>query len=158
MFESLSNKLQDIFDRLGQRGKLTEADVDVVLREVRLAVLEADVSLVVVKDFIKRVREQAIGADVLRALQPGQMVIKIVFDALIETLGEPGKLELNGPSPRVIMLVGLQGSGKTTTAAKLSLRIRKDGRRPYLIAADTYRPAAGVQKLEPSPQLRPSLS
>jgi len=153
MFESLSNKLTGIFDKLGQRGKLTEADVDVALREVRLALLEADVSLAVVKDFVKRVREQAIGADVLKALQPGQMVIKFVHDALIETLGEPGKLELNGPSPRVIMLVGLQGSGKTTTAAKLSLRIRKDGRRPYLIAADTYRPAAVEQLVTLAKQL-----
>ena len=142
MFESLTNKLQQIFDQLGQRGKLTEADVDVALREVRLALLEADVSLTVVKDFIKRVKERAIGAEVIKALQPGQMVIKIVFEELIETLGEAGKLNLNGPSPRVILLVGLQGSGKTTTAAKLALRLRKEGRRPYLIAADTYRPAA----------------
>lgn len=142
MFESLSNKLQDIFDRLGQRGYLTEADVDSALREVRLALLEADVSLPVAKDFIKRVRERAIGAEVVKALRPGQMVIKIVHEELLETLGEPGRLNLNGPSPRVILLVGLQGSGKTTTAAKLALRIRKDGRRPYLIAADVYRPAA----------------
>jgi signal recognition particle subunit SRP54 len=142
MFESLTNKLQGIFDQLGQRGKLTEADVDVALREVRMALLEADVSLAVVKDFIKRVKERAVGADVLKALQPGQMVIKIVYEELMETLGEAGKLNLNGPSPRVIMLVGLQGAGKTTMAAKLALRIRKDGRRPYFIAADTYRPAA----------------
>lgn len=142
MFESLTNKLQGIFDQLGQRGRLTEADVDVALREVRLALLEADVNLAVTKDFIKRVKERAVGADVLKALQPGQMVIKIVYEELIATLGEPGKLNLMGPSPRVIILVGLQGSGKTTTAAKLALRIRKDGRRPYLIAADTYRPAA----------------
>jgi signal recognition particle subunit SRP54 len=142
MFESLTNKLQGIFDQLGQRGKLTEADVDVALREVRLALLEADVNLAVTKDFIKRVKERAVGADVLKALQPGQMVIKIVYEELIATLGEPGKLNLMGPSPRVIMLVGLQGSGKTTTAAKLALRIRRDGRRPFLIAADTYRPAA----------------
>ncbi len=142
MFESLSNRLQGIFDKLGQRGKLTEADVDVALREVRMALLEADVSLPVVKDFIKRVKDRAVGADVLKALQPGQMVIKIVFEELTETLGEAGQLNFNGPSPRVIMLVGLQGSGKTTMAAKLALRIRKDGRRPYLIAADTYRPAA----------------
>jgi len=107
-----------------------------------MALLEADVSLPVVKDFIKRVKDRAVGADVLKALQPGQMVIKIVFEELTETLGEAGQLNFNGPSPRVIMLVGLQGSGKTTMAAKLALRIRKDGRRPYLIAADTYRPAA----------------
>jgi signal recognition particle subunit SRP54 len=142
MFESLTNKLQAIFDRLGQRGVLTEADVDVALREVRLALLEADVNLAVAKDFIKRVKERAVGAEVLKALKPGQMVIKIVYEELLETLGEPGRLNLDGPSPRVIMLVGLQGSGKTTTAAKLALRIRRDGRRPYLIAADTYRPAA----------------
>ncbi|MCC7452064.1 MAG: signal recognition particle protein [Anaerolineae bacterium] len=142
MFESLTNKLQGIFDQLGQRGKLTEADVDVALREVRLALLEADVNLSVAKDFIKRVRERAIGADVIKALQPGQMVIKIVYEELLATLGEPGKLNLNGPSPRVIMLVGLNGAGKTTTAAKLALRIRREHGRPYLIAADTYRPAA----------------
>src|SRR5436190_1808745 len=106
MFESLTNKLQGIFDKLGQRGKLTEADVDVAMREVRLALLEADVNLQVVKDFIKRVKERAVGAEVLKSLQPGQMVIKIVHEELLETLGEPGTLNLNGPSPRVIMLVG----------------------------------------------------
>src|SRR5437762_12232704 len=95
MFESLTNKLQDIFDQLGQRGKLTEADVDVALREVRLALLEADVNLSVVKDFIKRIKERAVGSDVLKALRPGQMVIKIVFEELVQTLGEPGQLNLN---------------------------------------------------------------
>lgn len=142
MFEGLSNKLQDIFDRLGQRGYLQEADVDTALREVRMALLEADVNLGVAKDFIRRVKERAVGAEVLKALKPGQMVIKIVFEELQETLGEPGTLNLSGPSPRVIMLVGLQGAGKTTTAAKLALRLRKEGRRPFLIAADTQRPAA----------------
>lgn len=142
VFESLTNKLQEIFDRLGRRGVLTEADVDVALREVRLALLEADVALPVVKDFIKRVRERAIGAEVLKALKPGQMVIKIVFEELQATLGEPGRLNLSGAPPVVIMLVGLQGSGKTTTAAKLALKLRREGRRPYLVAADTYRPAA----------------
>src|SRR5215470_16453391 len=102
MFENLSERLQGIFDNLGRVGKLTEADVDTALREVRLALLEADVSLPVVKDFIKRVKERAVGADVLKALQPGQMVIKIVSEELTETLGEPGTLNLNGPSPRVI--------------------------------------------------------
>src|SRR5262249_46634666 len=125
-----------------QRGKLTEADVDNVLREVRLALLEADVNLNVAKDLVKRIREKAVGADILRALQPGQMVVKIVYEELAETLGEPGELNLLGPSPRVIMLVGLQGSGKTTTAAKLAVKIRKMGRRPFFIACDTYRPAA----------------
>ncbi|MBX3064371.1 MAG: signal recognition particle protein [Anaerolineae bacterium] len=142
MFESLSNRLQEIFDRLGQQGVLTEHVVDNAMREVRMALLEADVSLPVAKDFIKRVKERAVGAEVLKALKPGQMVLKIVHEELVATLGEPGKLNLNGPSPRVIMLVGLQGNGKTTTAAKLALRIRKEGRRPYLIAADTQRPAA----------------
>src|SRR5262245_63535098 len=106
MFESLTNKLQGIFDQLGKRGKLTEADVDVVLREVRLALLEADVNLGVAKDFVKRVRERAIGADVLKALQPGQMVIKIVYEELQATLGEPGTLDFgHGQPPYVIMLV-----------------------------------------------------
>jgi signal recognition particle subunit SRP54 len=142
VFESLTNKLQEIFDRLGKRGVLTESDVDVALREVRLALLEADVALPVAKDFIKRVRERAIGAEVLKALKPSQMVIKIVHEELVATLGEPGRLNLSGTPPAVIMLVGLQGSGKTTTAAKLALKLRREGRRPYLVAADTYRPAA----------------
>jgi signal recognition particle subunit SRP54 len=142
VFESLTNKLQEIFDRLGKRGVLTESDVDVALREVRLALLEADVALPVAKDFIKRVRERAIGAEVLKALKPSQMVIKIVHEELVATLGEPGRLNLSGTPPVVIMLVGLQGSGKTTTAAKLALKLRREGRRPYLVAADTYRPAA----------------
>ena len=145
MFEGLTDKLQGIFDRLSQRGTLTEADVDTVMREVRLALLEADVSLPVAKDFVKRVREKAIGAEVSKALRPGQMVVKIVHDELLVTLGEPGTLSLSGPTPRVFMLVGLQGAGKTTMAAKLALKLRKEGRRPYLIAADTQRPAAVEQ-------------
>ncbi|MBO9309538.1 MAG: signal recognition particle protein [Chloroflexi bacterium] len=145
MFESLTNKLQEIFDRLGKRGVLTESDVDAALREVRLALLEADVALPVVKDFIKRVRERAVGAEVLKALKPSQMVIKIVHEELVAALGEPGRLNLSGTPPVVIMLVGLQGSGKTTTAAKLALKLRREGRRPYLVAADTYRLAAVEQ-------------
>lgn len=143
MFESLSNRLQDVFDRLGSSGRLTEKDVDVVMREVRMALLEADVALPVVKDFVKRVKERAIGAEVTKSLKPGQMVVKIVHEELIETLGEPGRLSFSGSSrPHVIMLVGLQGSGKTTTAAKLATYLRRDGRQPFMIAADTYRPAA----------------
>lgn len=143
MFESLSQRLQDTFDRLGRRGKLTDADVKTAMREVRLALLEADVALPVVKDFIKRVRERAVGADVSRALQPGQQIVKIVHEELIETLGNPGRLSFSGSTkPHVIMLVGLQGSGKTTTAAKLAVHLRREGRSPFLIAADTYRPAA----------------
>lgn len=142
MFEALTERLQDVFDQLGRQGKLSEADVDRAMREVRLALLEADVNLKVAKDFIKRVKERAIGAEVTKSLSPAQQVVKIVHEELIDTLGEAGRLSLSGATPRVIMLVGLQGSGKTTTAAKLALQMRRDGRRPYLIAADTYRPAA----------------
>jgi len=145
MFESLSDKLQAIFDRLGKRGILTEQDVDAALREVRVALLEADVNFKVAKEFLARVRERAIGAEVHKSLTPGQAVVKIVHEELLRTLGEGGKLDLGGPPPRVIMLVGLQGSGKTTTAAKLALRLRNDGRKPLLVAADTYRPAAIIQ-------------
>jgi signal recognition particle subunit SRP54 len=143
MFESLSNRLQATFDRLSSAGRLTENDVDVVMREVRMALLEADVSLPVVKDFVKRVKERAIGAEVIKSLKPGQMVVKIVHEELIETLGEPGRISFSGSTkPHVIMLVGLQGAGKTTTAAKLATWLRREGRSPFLIAADTYRPAA----------------
>ncbi len=142
MFETLTEKLQDVFDQLGRHGKLSEADVDRAMREVRLALLEADVNLKVAKDFIKRVKERAIGAEVTKSLTPAQQVVKIVHEELIATLGEAGRLNLSGPSPRVIMLVGLHGSGKTTTAAKLALYLRHQGKRPFLIAADTYRPAA----------------
>jgi len=142
MFENLTEKLQDIFDQLGRQGRLSEDDVDKAMREVRLALLEADVNLKVAKDFIKRVKERAVGAEVTRNLNPAQQVIKIVHEELIDTLGDAGRLNLSGPSPRVIMLVGLQGSGKTTTGAKLALMLRREGKRPFLIAADTYRPAA----------------
>jgi signal recognition particle subunit SRP54 len=108
MFESLSDRLQTVFDQLGRKGKLTEADVSAALREVRMALLEADVNLKVAKDFIRRVRERAIGAEVQKSLKPSQQVIKIVHEELIETLGEAGRLNLSGPTPRVIMLVGLR--------------------------------------------------
>jgi signal recognition particle subunit SRP54 len=142
MFESLGNRLQSVFDNLQRRGKLTEADVDKAMREVRLALLEADVNFKVVKRFIGRVRERAVGQEVMRSLSPGQQVVKIVHDELINTLGEPGRLNLGLQSPAVIMLVGLQGAGKTTMAGKLALHLRKQGRRPLLVAADVYRPAA----------------
>ncbi len=145
MFESLTEKLQGVFDKLGKRGKLSEADVDAALREVRLALLEADVNFKVVKDFIGRVKERAVGHEVMRSLTPAQQVIKIVHQELIATLGEPTRLDLSGPTPHVVMLVGLQGSGKTTTAAKLAVKLRKAGQRPLLVAADTYRPAAVTQ-------------
>lgn len=153
MFESLSDRLQDVFDQLGRKGKLTEDDVSTALREVRMALLEADVNLKVAKDFINRVKERAIGAEVQKSLKPSQQVIKIVHEELIDTLGEPGRLNLSGPTPRVIMLVGLQGSGKTTTAAKLALMLRRDGRRPWLVAGDTYRPAAVDQLVTLAKQL-----
>jgi signal recognition particle subunit SRP54 len=145
VFENLSDRLQGVFSQLSNRGKLTEADVDAALREVRLALLEADVNFKVVKDFVGRVRERAIGAEVMKSLTPAQQVIKIVNEELIATLGEPARLDLSGPSPHVVMLVGLQGSGKTTTAAKLALNLRQAGQRPLMVAADTYRPAAITQ-------------
>ena len=145
MFDNLSDKLQAVFDKLATRGKLSEQDVNAALREVRLALLEADVNYRVVKDFIARVKERAVGAEVTKSLTPAQQVIKIVNEELIRTLGEPAKLNLKGPQPYVIMLVGLQGSGKTTTAAKLANLLRKSGHRPLLVAADTYRPAAVTQ-------------
>ena len=145
MFEGLTDKLQAVFNKLGNKGKLTEADVDVALREVRLALLEADVNFKVVKNFVGRVRERAVGVEVMRSLTPAQQVVKIVHGELIATLGEPSKIDLSGPPPHVIMLVGLQGSGKTTTAAKLALNMRRNAQRPLLVAADTYRPAAVTQ-------------
>jgi signal recognition particle subunit SRP54 len=145
VFENLSDKLQNVFSGLSNRGKLSEADVDAALREVRLALLEADVNFRVVKDFVKRVRERAVGVEVMKSLTPAQQVVKIVNEELIATLGEPARLDLSGPSPHVIMLVGLQGSGKTTHAAKLALSLRKSGQRPLMVAADTRRPAAITQ-------------
>src|SRR5438477_4664309 len=142
MFESLSDKLQGVFDRLGRKGKLTEQDVDEALREVRLALLEADVNFRVVRNFVARVRERAIGGEVLQSLSPAQQVVKIVHEELIALLGEPARLASASSPPTVMLLVGLQGSGKTTTAAKLALHLRKQGQRPLLVAADPYRPAA----------------
>jgi signal recognition particle subunit SRP54 len=145
MFENLQNKLNAVFDKLAARGKLSDQDVDVALREVRLALLEADVNYKVVKDLVGRVRERAIGAEVMKSLTPAQQVVKIVHEELLRTLGEPSKLDLSGAAPHVVMLVGLQGSGKTTMAAKLALSLRKNSRRSILVAADTYRPAAVTQ-------------
>lgn len=142
MFESLGSRLQSVFDGLQRRGKLTEADVDKAMREVRLALLEADVNFKVVKSLVERVRVRAVGQEVMRSLTPGQQVVKIVQEELVETLGEPGRLNLGMQSPAVIMLVGLQGAGKTTMAGKLALHLRKQGRRPLLVGADVYRPAA----------------
>jgi signal recognition particle subunit SRP54 len=145
MFENLTGRLNEVFKELRRRGKLSEADVDTAMREVRLALLEADVNYGVVKDFTSRVRARAIGHEVSKALNPGQQVIKIVNDELVATLGMPEPLNLSGPRPRVIMLVGLQGSGKTTAAAKLARLLRSQGERVLLVAADPYRPAAARQ-------------
>ncbi|HMN28242.1 MAG TPA: signal recognition particle protein [Caldilineaceae bacterium] len=145
MFESLTDKLQSVFEKLSSKGKLTENDVNIAMREVRLALLEADVNFKVVKDFVERVRVRAVGAEVMASLTPAQQVVKIVNEELIELLGKPTSLNLSGPPPQVIMLVGLQGTGKTTMATKLALRLRKNGQRPLLVAADIYRPAAITQ-------------
>jgi signal recognition particle subunit SRP54 len=148
MFESLSARLQAIANGLRGKAKITEADLEVALREIRLALLEADVNYKVVKTFVAGVREKAIGADVLNGVQPGQQIVKIVNDELVEILGgERHQLKL-GAKPAVVMLVGLQGSGKTTTAAKLAVRLRKEGHRPLLVAADVYRPAAVDQLVQ----------
>jgi signal recognition particle subunit SRP54 len=160
VFEGLSERLGGVFDRLKRRGALTEADVDAALREVRIALLEADVALAVVKPFIAKVRERAVGTEVLRSVTPAQMVVKIVNDHLIEVLGGdcaagdgpgegPGEgagINLAGAAPVSVLLVGLQGSGKTTTAAKIAIRIGKRERKRVLMASlDVYRPAAQQQ-------------
>jgi signal recognition particle subunit SRP54 len=149
VFEALGSKLQGVFDRLRGRGALSEADVNDALREVRVALLEADVALPVVKDITTRVRERAVGQEVIRSIQPGQMVVKIVHDALVEALGGtegPKGLDLNAASPVPILMVGLQGSGKTTTSGKIALRLRGRERKKVLLASlDVHRPAAQLQ-------------
>jgi signal recognition particle subunit SRP54 len=148
MFDNLSEKLGGILDRLTGRGSLSEADVDAAMREVRRALLEADVSLDVVRDFVERVREQAIGATVVKSVTPGQMVVKIVHDELVKTLGADGEggIDLIAVPPVAIMMVGLQGSGKTTTTAKLARRLTQRDKRKVLMASlDIYRPAAMEQ-------------
>src|SRR5215510_9882571 len=146
MLDSLTARLTGIFDRLRGFGRLTEENVQEALREVRVALLEADVNFKVVKSFIERVREKAIGQDVLKSLTPGQHVVKVVRDELVELLGGSGhRLALAPHPPTVIMLVGLQGSGKTTSAAKLARHFQKQGLHPILASADVYRPAAMEQ-------------
>jgi signal recognition particle subunit SRP54 len=148
MFENLSNRLTDVFDRLRRRGALGEEDVAAALREIRIALLEADVALPVVKDFVNAVRDRAVGQEVLRSVTPAQMVVKIVHDHLVETLGGTGEvgLNLNAVPPVVVMMVGLQGSGKTTSAAKIALRLRNRDKKKVLIASlDVQRPAAQEQ-------------
>jgi len=147
VFENLTERLTGIFQNLRRHGRLSESDVDEAMREVRMALLEADVHYSVVKSFTQRVKDRAVGTEVSKALNPAQQVIKIVNEELIATLGDPGSLNLKGERPYVIMLVGLQGSGKTTAAAKLARRLRGQGERVMLVAADPYRPAA-VQQLQ----------
>ena len=146
MFDSLSDRLGGVFERLRKRGALEEADVSEAMREIRIALLEADVALPVVKTFVAKVKERAIGQDVVRSVTPGQMVVKIVHDQLVELLGgESAELTLGGP-PAVILMVGLQGSGKTTTSGKLALRLRqRDKKRVLLASLDVQRPAAQQQ-------------
>src|SRR3954471_14085608 len=149
MFDALSDRLSSVFDRLGGKGVLSDRDVDEALREVRVALLEADVALPVVRDFIAKARERASGEAVIRSVRPADQVVKIVHDGLVEMLGGEGSegLNLATTPPTVILMAGLQGSGKTTTAAKLALRIVKTDRRKVLMASlDTRRPA-GMEQL-----------
>lgn len=147
-FESLSEKLGAVFKKLRGKGRLTEADIKEAMREVRLALLEADVSYKVVKDFVKKVSERAVGAEVLESLTPAQMVIKIVHEELCQLMGSTdAKINFGSKTPSVLMLVGLQGAGKTTNGAKLAALLKKNGKRPLLVACDVYRPAA-IKQLE----------
>jgi len=147
-FESLSDRLQNVFKRLRSKGKLTEQDVTEAMREVRMALLEADVNYKVVKDFIAVVKERSIGSEVMESLTPGQQVVKIVNEELTRLMGNnPAQINNAGRGPTVIMMVGLQGSGKTTSSAKLARHLKKQGRRPMLAACDIYRPAA-IKQLE----------
>jgi len=147
LFDTLSNRLGDVFDRLTRRGALSEADVSAAMREVRIALLEADVALPVVKDFIDQVKERAVGADVIKSVAPGQQVIKIVNDQLVEMLGsEAAELNFGGEPPSAVLMVGLQGSGKTTSSAKIGLHLQKQHKKRVLLASlDTRRPAAMEQ-------------
>ena len=142
-FESLSNKLQEVFKQLRSKGKLTEADVKTAMREVKIALLEADVNFKIVKQFVKKVTERAVGTEVLEGLNPGQQVIKIVNEELIDLMGTTqSKLTFANKPPTIYMMVGLQGAGKTTSSGKLAGLLRKQGKNPLLVACDVYRPAA----------------
>src|ERR1700722_8705399 len=146
MFEALSDRLQGVFQKLRGKGRVNEDDVNEAMREVRLALLEADVNFKVVKDFVARVREKAVGTEVLESLSPAQQVVKIVNDELVDLLGgSEARLNLAASPPTVIMLCGLQGAGKTTLAGKLAAWFKKQGRNPLLVACDIYRPAAVKQ-------------
>lgn len=148
VFESLSEKLQNALGKLKGKGKLSEKDVDTAMREVRLALLEADVNFKVVKDFIKNVKERAIGSEVMESLTPGQQVIKIVYEELTKLMGEKEtKINFSPSPPTVVLMCGLQGAGKTTTSGKLAFNLKKQNKRPLLVACDIYRPAA-IKQLE----------
>ncbi len=148
MFENLSERLQNALGKLTGKGKLTAENVDEAMREVRLALLEADVNYKVVKDFVKKIKERTVGSEVMESLTPGQQVIKIVNEELTVMMGkEAEKLNLTGKTPAVILMCGLQGAGKTTTSGKLALNLKKENKRPLLVAADVYRPAA-IKQLE----------
>lgn len=147
MFENLSGRLNDIFNNLRRKAKLSEQDVDLAMREIRLALLEADVHYSVVKKFTQQVKERAVGAEISRALNPAQQIFKIVHEELIGILGEPANLHFTGPKPHVLLMVGLQGSGKTTASAKIANKFRLQGERVMLVAGDPYRPAA-IQQLQ----------
>src|SRR6187397_2251465 len=148
MFDTLSDRLQAALHDVRGRGRLDEESISRAMREIRLALLEADVNLKVVRDFVAAVRERSLGADVMKSLTPGQQVVKIVHEQLTELMGSgSSKLAFAGRPPTVVLLAGLQGSGKTTTAAKLALLLRKEGKQPALVAADLQRPAA-VEQLE----------
>ena len=155
MFEVLTEKLNAVFKSIGSRGKLSEKDIDEALRQVRLALLEADVNFKVVKDFTTRVKERSIGKEVMESLTPGQQIVKVVNEELVKTLGDGASSKLVAVSepPAVILMVGLQGSGKTTTAAKLALLLKHGGHKPLLVAADNHRPAAIEQLITLGKQL-----
>lgn len=143
MFDSLSDKLQNVMKKLKGQTRITEKDLKEMLREVKLALLEADVNYKVVKEFVSSIEQKALGESVMKSLTPGQQVVKIVKDELIELLGSSeSKLNISSNPPTVIMLVGLQGSGKTTLCGKLSNYLRKQGKKPLMVACDVYRPAA----------------
>ncbi len=148
VFESLSEKLQNALGKLKGKGKLSEKDVDIAMREVRLALLEADVNFKVVKDFVNKVKTRAVGAEVMESLTPGQQVVKIVNEELTNLMGEKEeKLNLSPTPPTVILMCGLQGAGKTTTSGKLAYNLKKQNKKPLLVACDVYRPAA-IKQLE----------
>ena len=157
-FEGLSSKLQSITNKLRGKTRITEADLKEMLREVKRALLEADVNYMIVKEFISSIQEKALGQDVLKSLTPGQQVVKIVKDELVELLGgTESKINFTPNPPTIIMLVGLQGSGKTTTSGKLANILRKQGKKPLLVACDVYRPAAIKQLQVVGAQLNLSL-